>query len=659
MNLRELLFLHAASGGSGSLVEYTATGNPVVFNTNVAKPLNSVVVPLSCTQAGSGDPYPPGGGKNKFNKDAAIRRDGYYFDADGSENTSQVSGYLENYIPVTPNTNYIVSCNEQANNVRAVYFYTNEKVWIERTSSDYAGPSIQFYTPSNCYFIRLQYYIATSFNQWQLELGTTATSYAPYSNIRPISGVGSLFCVHAKKNIGYLRGYSATNRQYEYAGVISNSYGTTISSVEPVSSLVITQTDATMDYGKSNYRNGYFSIRTDNMVDGQRYDISMKVTDITSNPLNASVSDWMIMPGQGSGSTPSEVIGNTLIVKNLLYREAALYRQAFEIRNCGMSCTVSEFMVTPANTNDGVYEPFDGGKLDVVFPALGTNLLKITNENIQVFGSNTITPNNNYGYSWPASVNGGFIVPCKPNTQYTYKVKYEDNLSGWYYRVWYSDTTTFVNNEATRIVNTPYSSENEVTFTTPSDANYLLVGCYIYSTAAAEGGSVIEAQLTEGSSALPFEPYNNSVYGGSLDLVSGVLTVEWEEKSARWGDIRADRHQTSGYYQGTINFDHDMVPAIAPSDYGSKILCNINNLVRWEGTSYTPEHIYLPSSNKKIAKIIGDYDPDTIVQIVAKYETPITIQLDPHSTTAIKGTNTFWTNTTGDLTVVYLDKATS
>lgn len=54
--LKKLLFMNAASGGS--LTEYTATGNPVSFNTNVAKPLKQLLIPFTPVQSGSGDPSP-------------------------------------------------------------------------------------------------------------------------------------------------------------------------------------------------------------------------------------------------------------------------------------------------------------------------------------------------------------------------------------------------------------------------------------------------------------------------------------------------------------------------------------------------------------------------------------------------------------------------
>lgn len=189
------------------------------------------------------------------------------------------------------------------------------------------------------------------------------------ANVRPIYGVNGFFVVQSGKNMAYLRGYSAANRGYDLDGVLSNSYGTTISTTDPARSLVITQSDSTADYDKHNYRNGYLSIRTDDMVPDMRYDISFRVTDIVSNPLNASLSDLQLLAGSGTGSMASEIVGDTVIWRNFAYREAATYRQAWELRNCGMSFTLSDFLITPAGTTDGEYEPYSGGRLDLAFPA--------------------------------------------------------------------------------------------------------------------------------------------------------------------------------------------------------------------------------------------------------------------------------------------------
>lgn len=40
------------------LQEYTATGNPTIFQTNVSKPLRELMIPFAPVQAGTGDPSP-------------------------------------------------------------------------------------------------------------------------------------------------------------------------------------------------------------------------------------------------------------------------------------------------------------------------------------------------------------------------------------------------------------------------------------------------------------------------------------------------------------------------------------------------------------------------------------------------------------------------
>ena len=80
--LKKLMFLKAASGDN--LKEYEATGNPVAFETNVAKALTGLTIPFTPVQSGSGDPSPENvrpisgitgltayrTGKNMFDKNA-------------------------------------------------------------------------------------------------------------------------------------------------------------------------------------------------------------------------------------------------------------------------------------------------------------------------------------------------------------------------------------------------------------------------------------------------------------------------------------------------------------------------------------------------------------------------------------------------------------
>lgn len=503
-----------------NLTEYTVTGNPVSFTTQLAKPVKSISVPLSYTQEGTGDPSP--------------------------------------------------------------------------------------------------------------------------TNIRPITGVSSLFCMHTKKNMAMLRGYSAENKQYDVAGSLSNNYGTTISATSPESSLVITQSSSTTDYQKNNYRNGYMIFRTDNMVIGQRYDVSFKVTNITSNPLETALSELSVTSPTGGITTATEVIGNVVIWKNLEYKDS-VGRQAWEFRNCGMSCTVSEFMVTSANTNDGVYEPYDGAKLDVVFPAFGKNLLDKNNVINGYFGSSggntVITSNSNARIVW---------MPCKPNTTYTcHKMQGGNRFD--IYTAQNEPKAGDVVNSTTTITGNTYLKK----VTTPENAKYL---CMFVWLASADPNitaqDMLDSVMVEEGDVTPstYEPFNNSVYVGSFDLVSGVLTLTHQMLSTTWGAGAAPKEFTTNERR---RFEFP-VSCVSAGTAGALTRSNIAPYL-WE---YEDDSVHFYNNNlySYMFLPIGTSD-STELQIIGKLATNITIQLDPHSTTVIKGTNTFWTDTTGDLIIKYLDKA--
>lgn len=54
-SLRRLLIINSMGEAEN---EYTVTGNPVSFKTNIAKPLNQMLIPFSPVQSGTGDPSP-------------------------------------------------------------------------------------------------------------------------------------------------------------------------------------------------------------------------------------------------------------------------------------------------------------------------------------------------------------------------------------------------------------------------------------------------------------------------------------------------------------------------------------------------------------------------------------------------------------------------
>lgn len=197
-------------------------------------------------------------------------------------------------------------------------------------------------------------------------------------NVREITGWNGFKVYKTQKNMAHVIGYSAnTMNTTTSTRYVSNNFGTTISTINytlPDTSVVVTQTQYPNTSVIYHYKNGYFCIGVDNLVFGQRYDISFKISNITNNPLNAQLNDLRISNPGGSINGNLTVDNNTgvVIFKNVIYDTLSTIpeRCTFDIRNCGMSFTFSEFMVTPANKSDGVFEPYNNQSniINVTFP---------------------------------------------------------------------------------------------------------------------------------------------------------------------------------------------------------------------------------------------------------------------------------------------------
>lgn len=188
-------------------------------------------------------------------------------------------------------------------------------------------------------------------------------------NVRNIVGWDEVETYKNGKNIAHIVGYSAKNGELNAPRYTSNSYGTTINTTDfllPDTKLIVTQSSYTTEYDSVSYRNGYFVIFVDNLDFEKKYNVSFNV-DIINNPLNVDISRIRVLSPLGTGFQPPTMInGNRLFYTNVPFTPYSnggiqnLNRKNFEIRNCGMSFTLSEFMVTPVEEEDFAYEPYCG-----------------------------------------------------------------------------------------------------------------------------------------------------------------------------------------------------------------------------------------------------------------------------------------------------------
>ena len=213
--LKKLMFLRA-TGGGGSLDQLTAEGNPLSFITNVKRPLVSLACPMEPVQDlhGQSNPYPPGGGKNLFDQQNTnfFNKEITNYGANDTKAIAQVNALpagtytisfkakitnLNGADPVNTRIglyiraadgNDILNVNGQIDvtaNVGTVY----SKSVTFNITDNFVGKFTNFwaYSGKNSSVSPEVTYTGIVYDV-QIEKGSTASSYAPYSNICPITG---------------------------------------------------------------------------------------------------------------------------------------------------------------------------------------------------------------------------------------------------------------------------------------------------------------------------------------------------------------------------------------------------------------------------------------------------------------------------------------
>ena len=504
------------AGNSFTLAEYTATGNPLSFETNIVKTLKSLVIPWTPTQSGTGDPSP--------------------------------------------------------------------------------------------------------------------------ENVRPISGMDGVRVWHFGKNIANVVGYSAEGVADGLPGSTTNTYGTTINTTSPSNAVVVTQSSSTTDYAKSSYRNGFVIIRLDPIIKfNKTYDFSFKITNIVSNPLDATLSEIQVLAPNGANLTKNdfEIKGDTLIFRNALYTPHSNgNRTTVEIRICGMSCTISDFMITAPNTSDGEYAPYTGQSYPVTFPALGRNLFYRTGEVSNSFINENGDIEKDEG--WIVSD----YIPVKPNTQYTFT---PNTTAGRRARhAYYTDGKVLIS----------VFGSGQQTFTTPANCYFMQFSYRVTSS---------NIMLNTGSTAESYEPYTNTVYGGSLDVTTGVLTAEWKyDDMGNYSWENASSANSSYVVLSWSNgYNGDNQPYLFADSFNVVSVNTFNSKVGADGywaTMNSSKRFYIMSTalNGMTATEVKEFV--TGMKFCVKLLEPITYQLTPQEITSLIGTNVLWSDTNGSNTAVYLKK---
>lgn len=158
------------------------TGGIVSFSTHVPQVL-CVSVPLSPVQAGTGDPYPPGGGINLVDVQ----------DVSGIKSQTQIKAGISLPAGTYTISAYIANSGTAGAALRVINGSSSLKTIGYSYTPTLTRFSGQFTLESATEDLKLSVVgnasgYDASVSQVQIEKGSTAHDFAPYSNIRPISG---------------------------------------------------------------------------------------------------------------------------------------------------------------------------------------------------------------------------------------------------------------------------------------------------------------------------------------------------------------------------------------------------------------------------------------------------------------------------------------
>lgn len=301
----------------------------------------------------------------------------------------------------------------------------------------------------------------------------------------------------------------------------------------------------------------------------------------------------------------------------------------------------------------------------------GKNLAKVSSTNRYEYRST-------YGYftqsdgivTITGNSTGGYLIPCKSNTTYTYSFRttaYGMQLS---MRIWIFDSNSVEFTQDTLFLTTITTGEyNTVTFTTPSDAHYMLFGFYAYSTLAANGITISNIQVEFGDTATEYEEYreqdvyevefpdNQTIYGGYVDLVNGEIVKEWEYYDAKNINWSATSQVSRGVFLGnipprdqSISDGNIICDSYKTADHNTSITVVDDLTIKGHANTSYPSNLYIRDQRYTT---VEDFKANLNAHFVYKLATPIHYPITPEQIRPIKGNNNFWSDANGRIEVVY------
>ena len=246
----------------------------------------------------------------------------------------------------------------------------------------------------------------------------------------------------------------------------------------------------------------------------------------------------------------------------------------------------------------------------------------------------------------------GFPVKVKPSTQYTFTADFVG------YRIW----KVFYKKDGTYITNTL-----NTTFTTTAETDFIVI-LFVADSSTNLKGEISNPMLVLGDTEQTCKPYSSTtlsvtfpseagtVYGGTVDVVSGVLTVDFANIAINVSDLIINAY-------GFFYFNNVLVNAPPNLDRRTEAVCDklptyLNITPQADVTGFAVqsnnvrvriEEVPITEEGLATAKsMLGE-----TIHVAYPLATPITYHLTPVEVRTLLKINNIWANTGNINTLIY------
>ena len=431
------------------------------------------------------------------------------------------------------------------------------------------------------------------------------------SNVRPISGYSDLTVYRTGKNLFNKDGN----------GIIDGYFGSKIVTSDSSFKTIFVQCVGGKTYTVSKTAGQRFLVGYTTETPAANVPVYGIITDQTATSITITTGD------------------------DARYIVAFIYNGAYD------TITAAEMLASiqvEANSYATTYESFVSlDSFPVVFPALGKNLWN--------FYTNGYYANDGSFQSGGASA-CSYKIPVVSDQKYTFGAVNNGSVA--------VTLRGYCFDADEHVVGDLIYGANPLTITIPEGAETAAfwISATGYEQMTKSEAESLGIQVVKGETLGTYEPYTNMAYGGSLNLVSGVLTIKYGMYVFDGDDefIYIDDVAASG--KTWHRFKTNVLDYIIEKNTSISTYCNMG--VRSGATAKPDFRFYIGSPYYAVIfyleeslcttdpAIFAEWLAENNVQLVYKLATPQTIQLDPVTIQTLIGTNTIWTDV-DDMEIAY------